>query len=135
MVHDDDGSHPLEVTRVVEVAESDPRGTRGIHGRFVGDEALQRMDRVGTEHLPDGAAGESSPEDDEGDAPDVSSMAMPAPVVDPDSSGPIAIAELRAVEQAGGEDDEPESEAPSDDEEGGANGAPRGKRRRGRKRR
>lgn len=142
VIHGDDGSHPLEVTRVVEVPESDPRGARGVYGRFVDDEALQRTDRVGTEHLADGASAGSPAIDDEGEAPDVSSMAMPAPVVDPDPSGPIAVAELRAVEQEGDEGDR-EAEEPSGNgdepsgngDEGGANGAPRGKRRRGRKRR
>ena len=49
-----DRRRALEVVRIVEVADRDERGRRGLYGRWVDDDALVRAARVGTEHLEDG---------------------------------------------------------------------------------
>jgi hypothetical protein len=146
VVHDAEGARPVEVTKVVEVPEGDPRHARGIYGRLVDDEARQRAARVGTEQLPDGRAfEEKSPSDVDGTLMGgVSQMAMPAPVVDPDPSGPIDLHELRAIEHSGetGEPDDPDTGHTPDDAAGDdstsedtAGGSPPARKRRGRKRR
>lgn len=81
----------LEVAWVVEVAERDDAGgssTRGFYGRWVGDEALERAARVGTEHLEDGTPVVQPVVYDNSSVLDVSdtAMAMPAPVIVLDGS-------------------------------------------------
>jgi hypothetical protein len=146
-VHTDEGAHAFEVTRAVEVESEGVRP--GVYGRFVGHEALDVLDKVGTEHLEAGEAA-SDHEDD----PDHSGyLAMPAPVVDPDPSDRIDVDEVRRLEDTEAEAAS-ETEQPTDDDDEAASGdasassdadgdgepAPgdstrRGRRRRGRKRR
>jgi hypothetical protein len=76
----------LEVAWVVEVAEQGDAGgssTRGFYGRWVGDEALERAAKVGTEHLEDGTPVVQPVVHDNSSVLDVSdtAMAMPAPVM------------------------------------------------------
>jgi hypothetical protein len=76
----------LEVAWVVEVTERDDAGgpaTRGFYGRWLGDEALERAGKVGTEHLEDGTPVVQPVVYDNSAVLDVSDshMAMPAPVV------------------------------------------------------
>jgi hypothetical protein len=73
----------LEVAWVVEVAEHDD-APRGFYGRWVGDEALERAVRVGTEHLEDGTPVVQPVVLDHSSFINVSDapvMAMPAPVM------------------------------------------------------
>ncbi|MEX1363213.1 MAG: hypothetical protein AB1Z98_08810 [Nannocystaceae bacterium] len=83
----------LEVVRVVEVADRDERGTRGMYARWVDEEALTRAARVGTEHLEDGTPIVQPVERDDSSAismSDAPGMAMPAPVMmDVDDTGVI----------------------------------------------
>jgi len=83
----------LEVAWVVEVAEreGDELGgppVRGFYGRWVGDEALERAAKVGTEHLEDGMPVVQPVVYDNSVMLDVSdtNMAMPAPVIVLDGS-------------------------------------------------
>jgi hypothetical protein len=110
----------LEVTRVVEVAERDERGRRGIYGRWVGDDALARAMKVGTEHLEDGTPQVQpvSP-DDSGSAAlsDGTSMAMPAPVmISVDDTGVIDVNDREDADE-GSDDAEESSEASEESSE------------------
>ena len=149
----DEAPRALEVTAVVEVAPEG--GARGFYGRFIEDDALARFERVGTEHLSDGepepaarGEGETAESDDAGPG---TQMAMPAPVVDPDDSEPIDLDTYRSGEHEAapssdaddsgdaedGADAEPEGGTTSEQttSDGEDDGARKGKRRRGRKRR
>jgi hypothetical protein len=72
----------LEVAWVVEVAEREE--ARGFYGRWLGDEALERAAKVGTEHLEDGMPVVQPVVLDNSvrlDVSDTPVMAMPAPVM------------------------------------------------------
>lgn len=148
-LHQEDGSvTSLEVREVVEVGDSDPRGTCGCYGVEVDADALARAARVGTE----GLAGQPVATPTETPAPlatpsagaatdteDVQ-MGMPAPVVEPDESDTIDV-ESREAAAGGGASDEGETEDDEDTEDDeapvgddNATQTPR-RRRRGRKQR
>lgn len=76
-----DRRRALEVAWVVEVADRDE--VKGFYGRWVGDEALERAMRVGTEHLEDGTPVVQPVVHDHSASLDMSdmAMAMPAPVI------------------------------------------------------
>lgn len=90
-----DSRRVLEVVRVVEVADRDDRGTRGFYGRWVGDEALERASKVGTEHLEDGTPVVQPVAPDDSAAlrmSDAPVMGMAAPVMmDVDDTGVIDV--------------------------------------------
>lgn len=156
----------LEISKVVEVPENDERGKRGFYGRFVDDDRLSAFDEVGTEGLSDGEGGQPGPETGE-DAPVVAddepelttSLGEPAPVVDPDESVKISVAEKARLEadtetgddetdseqapadesvEASGEGEASDDESSATSDEGGNEGDKEGgrrRRRRGRKKR
>ena len=114
----------LEISKVVEVPENDERGKRGFYGRFVDEHRLSAFDEVGTEALSDGEGGQPGPETGE-DAPVVAddepelttSLGEPAPVVDPDESVKISVAERARLEaDAEARDGESESAEATADE-------------------
>jgi hypothetical protein len=92
----------LEVVRVVEVPESDERGTRGFYARTTHAQALGAHWVVGTENFSGG----------HGPPPGLSSSSLgaPAPVMDPDDSMPIDNRE-RAVLEADAEADDADGQA------------------------
>jgi hypothetical protein len=138
----DESPRAFEVTAVVEVPPEG--GERGVLGRFLESDALARYERVGTEHLSEGEPESEQREDgDEDEAGDEDGsgiqMAMPAPVmVDSDESEAIQTDddETGAAETADRDDDaSPDANEEEDATSDEADGARKGKRRRGRKRR
>lgn len=126
---DADGTQFFVVDKVVEV-EAEGQ-VRGVLGKLTDAEAHEEASKLGTEHLDDGEA------PDEG-AP---AMAMPAPVVEPDSGDEeVDEAERQRLEgddesaAEGGTPDEASADGEASETDGQSNGR-RGKRRRGRKRR
>lgn len=118
----------LEVTRVIEVEGSEGR-TPGVIGRYVGLDELARSEQVGTEQLEGGVAtvGEDG----------AATMAVPAPVVDPDPSNAIDLDEVKRLEaEASAPDDAANDQVGEESgETDDGNGGNKKKRRRGRKRR
>ncbi|MEM7159383.1 MAG: hypothetical protein AAF799_41480 [Myxococcota bacterium] len=89
-----DQRRALEVAQVVEVTSRDEHGTRGFYGRWVGEEALERAAKVGTEHLEDGTPVVQPVSRDDNAvivASDAPVMAVPAPVMNVDDTGVISV--------------------------------------------
>lgn len=137
-----DDRRGVEITRVVEVAESDSRGACGFYGRFIAPERLEESTRVGTEHLADGDNATAATDDAEGGKAaneSTTAMGQPAPVVDPDDSVRISVAETARLEAGAvlaGDEGDAEAEASAQEPEStDDDDTPRRKRRRGRKKR
>ena len=128
-------SQTVEVTHVVEVPEADGGKTRGVYAKDASEAALERHGHVGSESiLPSGDEGneDSGGSDGAGNrAP--SGYAVPAPVVDPEGAE-----EKAESADEGAEDGPQDSMAASQiagENDSGAGGSSKGKRRKGRRRR